>query len=244
MNKLDSKTKKTKKTKKKAEPEEPKEVVEEEEVQETDEEFANSLASILFQTSDTPPEKEKLRTIGLFGEINEETTGDAIASLLTLRQHGRKEQLSDPENPESELIITNEPMEIWISTWGGVATDMFALYDAMRIIREDCEISTIGMGKVMSAGVLILASGTKGKRKIGENCRIMMHSVISGHHGAIHNLENEMEEVRWIQDQHIKCLVKETDMTEKHLRKLLERKVNIYLTAQEAVELGIADEVI
>jgi ATP-dependent Clp protease protease subunit len=243
MKKLDKKTKKTKKAKE-IEEELPEQKTEEEQEAEEAEEFANSLASVLFQTSEAPPEKEKLRTIGLFGEINEENTGDAIASLLTLRQHGKKEELSDPENPESELITRYEPMEIWISTWGGVATDMFALYDAMRIVREDCDISTVGMGKVMSAGVLILAAGTKGKRKIGENCRIMIHSVISGHHGAIHNLENEMEEVRWIQDQHIKCLVKETHMTEKHLRKLLERKVNIYLTAKEAVELGIADEVI
>ena len=71
----------------------------------------------------------------------------------------------------------------------------------------------------------------------------MIHSVIGGHSGAIHSLENEMEEVRWIQDQYINALVEETNMTKKYLKKLLERKVNVYLTAQEAVELGIADEI-
>ena len=122
--------------------------------------------------------------------------------------------------------------------------DMFAIYDVMRLMREECDITTFGIGKVMSAGVLLLAAGTKGKRKIGANCRVMLHSVIGGSQGPIHSLENEMDEIRWIQDQHVKCLVEETNMSSRHLKKLLGRKVNVYLNAEEAVELGIADEVV
>ena len=121
---------------------------------------------------------------------------------------------------------------------------MRRFYDTMRMIRQECEIHTFGLGKVMSAGVLLLAAGTKGKRKIGKNCRVMLHSVIGGSHGSIHNLENEMEEIRFLQEQHIKCLIEETDMTKRYLNKLLNRKMNVYLTAEEAVELGIADEVV
>ena len=187
-----------------------------------------------------PPAKPKLRTIGLFGSIDEEMSAEIIASLLSLRLSGKEEVR---ESLDAEPVTTYKPIEMWISTWGGVAMDMFSIYDAMRLIREDCDIETVAMGKVMSAGVLLLAAGTKGKRKIGKNCRIMMHSVIGGHSGNIHNLENEMEEVRWIQDQHIRCMVDETDMSEKYLRKLLGRKVNVYLNAEEAVELGIADEI-
>ena len=187
-----------------------------------------------------PPAKPKLRTIGLFGSIDEEMSAEIIASLLSLRLSGKE---AVRESLDAEPVTTYKPIEMWISTWGGVAMDMFSIYDAMRLIREDCDIETVAMGKVMSAGVLLLAAGTKGKRKIGKNCRIMMHSVIGGHSGNIHNLENEMEEVRWIQDQHIRCMVDETDMSEKYLRKLLGRKVNVYLNAEEAVELGIADEI-
>ena len=122
--------------------------------------------------------------------------------------------------------------------------EMFAIYDTMRMIREECEIQTIGLGKVMSAGVLLLAAGNKGSRKIGKNCRVMIHSVIGGQHGPVHNLENELEEVKWIQEQYIDALKEETNMTKKYIKKLLERKVNVYLTAKEAVELGIADEVV
>ena len=121
---------------------------------------------------------------------------------------------------------------------------MFAVYDTMRMVRDDsCDVITTGIGKVMSAGVLLLATGTKGKRRIGANCRIMLHGVASGHVGQIYSLENELEEVRWTQDQYIKALAQETDMTQKYIKKLIERRVNVYLTAKEAVELGIADEI-
>jgi ATP-dependent protease ClpP protease subunit len=95
----------------------------------------------------------------------------------------------------------------------------------------------------MSAGVLIMAAGTKGRRKIGENCRVMLHGVASGHVGQIHNLENELDEAKWTQNRYVKALVKETDMTEKYIKKLFDRRQNVYLTAEESVELGIADEV-
>ncbi len=72
----------------------------------------------------------------------------------------------------------------------------------------------------------------------------MVHGVTGGHMGTIHNLENEMDEIRWLQDRYIDALVAETDMTKRFLKKLIERKVNVYLTAEEAVEYGMADEVI
>ena len=53
-----------------------------------------------------------------------------------------------------------------------------------------------------------------------------------------------MEEVRWVQDQYSKALCEETDLTPKMLKKLLSRNVNVYLTAREAVEYGIADIIV
>ena len=151
-----------------------------------------------------------------------------------------------PEDPESEEppVEESEPIKLMISTYGGSAADMFSIYDVMRIVRNECEIHTLALGKVMSAGVLLLAAGTKGKRFIGKHCRIMLHSVVGASHGAIHNLENEMDEIRWLQEQHIKCLVEETKLTRRELKRILNRKVNVYLTAEEAVKFGIADEIV
>ena len=96
----------------------------------------------------------------------------------------------------------------------------------------------------MSAGVLLLAAGTKGQRRIGANCRVMIHSVIGGSHGAIHDLENEMEEIKWMQERYIKILAQETKMTERYIKSLLKKKINVYLDAEKAVELGIADIIV
>ena len=233
-----------KKSKKKEEVVE--EVVEEQAEEEVSQEELDDLSNQIEALFMTAPEekKEELRIIGLIGEVSEERTTEVISSMLQLKQSGSKEVLEDPEKEDSPLVKVYDPFELWISTYGGSAMDMFAIYDVMRLMREECDITTFGIGKVMSAGVLLLAAGTKGKRKIGANCRVMLHSVIGGSQGPIHSLENEMDEIRWIQDQHVKCLVEETNMSSRHLKKLLGRKVNVYLNAEEAVELGIADEVV
>ena len=209
---------------------------EEPEVQESAEE---ELAALLQQAM-TQPESE-LRTAQLYGEIDDKMALDLISAFLILRESGREAVL---EEGEEEPSIIYKPFELLISTPGGTAVDMFSIYDMMRQIQDDCEIHTYGLGRVMSAGVVLLAAGTKGKRKIGANCRVMIHSVIGGHHGSIHNLENEMEEVRWIQEQYNKALCAETDLTPRMLKRLLSKNVNIYLTAQEAVDYGIADIIV
>ena len=235
------------KSKKKEEVEEVvEEAVEEQPEEEMSQEELHDLSNQIEALFMAAPEekKEELRIIGLIGEVSEERTTEVISSMLQLKQSGSKEVLEDPEKEDSPLVKVYDPFELWISTYGGSAMDMFAIYDVMRLMREECDITTFGIGKVMSAGVLLLAAGTKGKRKIGANCRVMLHSVIGGSQGPIHSLENEMDEIRWIQDQHVKCLVEETNMSSRHLKKLLGRKVNVYLNAEEAVELGIADEVV
>ena len=178
-----------------------------------------------------------LRTIGLFGDLDEEKVEDVCSGLLFL-QHTSKTIVPGEQEPKVK------PITFYVSTWGGDALGMFGIYDLMRMVREDCPIHTHGLGKVMSAGVLLLAAGTKGERRIGKHCRIMMHAVRGGHVGSIHSLENEMEETRWIQKQHIKALCEETDLTERQLKKMLNRNLDIYLTAEEAVNYGIADIIV
>ena len=185
-----------------------------------------------------------IRTVAVYGDVTEELAKEVVSGIWYLRATAKTEEPVDIEDPETDFEEVIRPLEMVISTNGGNADDMFAIYDAMRICREEVEIETLGIGKVMSAGVLLLAAGTKGKRKIGKHCRIMMHSVIGGHIGPMHQLDNEMKEIKAIQELHIKALCEETNMTEKQLRALLKKKVNIYLTAEEAVKYGIADVIV
>jgi ATP-dependent Clp protease protease subunit len=175
-----------------------------------------------------PPE---IRTMALFGDVDEEKSLDLIVGMLTLTEFTGKEPPYDP-------------IKFYISTYGGSADEMFSIYDMMSILKAQCEIETIGLGKVMSAGTLLLASGTKGKRKIGRHCRVMIHAVAAGSAGELHNMENEMKSIKHIQELYINALSRETHMTKRTIQKLLDRRVNVYLTAEEAVEYGIADEII
>ena len=195
-------TKKKRKTKKKDADQEAPEKIEEEK---TDGEIAKEIEEMLLLAQGLDNPKQKV--VSLYGDIDEENARDVVHAMRILESGFT----GDYESNKFELIV---------STNGGSALEMFSIYDTIRMIKEQAPVSTVGLGKVMSAGVLILASGTKGHRKIGKHCRVMIHGVASGYAGSIHSLENELEEVQWIS-----------------------RKVNVYLTAEQSVEYGIADEV-
>tara|TARA_R100001594_G_scaffold613_3_gene2460 strand:- start:9381 stop:10073 length:693 start_codon:yes stop_codon:yes gene_type:complete len=204
-----------------------------EESEELAEQSVEELTSLLSLPAETPP----CRLTGIYGELNEEKCSEAVYSLLLLKDAGR---IHDPETGEESYA----PIDFYISTYGGSAAEMFAVYDIMRDTRDECPIHTHGIGKVMSGGVLLLAAGTKGARKIGKNCRVMIHGVVSGQHGRLEDVENEFEEAKLTQRLYFRALAEETNMTEKYLKKMIERRTNVYLDAEEAVDLGIADIII
>ena len=228
-------SKKGKKTKKKSK----EEVAEEETSEESTEEIEQeeeappqqmSLMDLLGggQGADTP----EARSIMFVGEVTEERAADLISALLVLSQ---------TKAPDAERA---EPIKLYVSTYGGSADEMFGIYDVVNYCKKFCDIETIGLGKVMSAGTLMLASGTKGKRKLGKHCRVMIHAVNGGQVGDIHNLQNELEQTVSLQDSYIQALSHETNMTKRQIQTLINRKVNVYLTAEEAIEKGLADEIL
>ncbi len=182
------------------------------------------------------PEQEELQIpddpsmLFFMGEVNEENATNAIAAMMLY-----KETLSASEEAED--------LQMYISTHGGEADEMFAMYDIMKLVQRTNDIATVGIGKVMSAGVVLLAAGTKGKRKIGKNCRVMIHNVITGQMGAINTVEHEMKEVKRIQKAYIDALAENSNMTPTQIRKLMRRGENVYLSAEEAIKYGIADEI-
>lgn len=175
-----------------------------------------------------------LRVIGLFGTVEENKIAELIHGLLILNEM----------NKEAEEEEEKKPIDFYVSTYGGSADDMFALYDVMQLVKNDTEVHTIGVGKVMSAGVLILSAGTKGKRKIGRNCRVMIHGVAGGSSGILPNILNELTEMEKTQEQYFDCIAANSNLTKKKLKKMIKDKVNVYLTAEEAVEYGLADIII
>ena len=190
------------------------------------------------------PEAE-LRTINLYGDISEQKGAHVVAALLYLENTSHAVGNKNPQDPESEQVIVARSISMMVSTHGGTASDMFSILDVMDMVKDrTCDIETFGIGKVMSAGVPILAAGTKGKRKVGRNCRIMLHNVMAGSHGTIFSMENELEEIKWIQERYIETLANYTKLTPSKIKKLLKTQKDVYISAEEAIKMGIADEII
>jgi ATP-dependent Clp protease protease subunit len=187
----------------------------------------------------------ELRTINLYGDVTERKGSEVVAGLLYLENTAITQMLKDPKDPDSEILAISRPISLYVSTHGGSASDMFSILDIMDMIKKrSCNIETYGIGKVMSAGVPILAAGTPGKRKVGRNCRIMLHSVMAGTGGTIFNMENELEEIKWIQDRYIESLAGYTKMSKAKIKKMLKTQRDVYISAEDAIKLGIADEII
>ena len=202
----------------------------EEEVSETEEEAKQvTLVDLLGGSAeDAGPEG---RSIMFVGDVTEEKAADLISALLVLSQ---------TKDEEAERA---DDIKLYVNTYGGSADEMFAIYDVMNFCKQHCDIQTIGLGKVMSAGTLLLAAGTKGKRYLGAHARVMLHAVNGGHVGELHNLQNEMEQMSSLQESYIQAMSNETSMTKRQIQTLINRKVNVYLSSDEAIEKGLADEV-
>ena len=224
---------KEKKTKKKTkEKEQPKTPEETSEIQEE-----KPVVDVQALLSGMADEMES-RTMLLQGEVNEEKAGEIISGFLALAD------LKPPKGDLKEGEMPYDPITMYVSTYGGSADEMFAIFDIMNHCKKSCHIETIGIGKVMSAGTLILAAGTKGKRKISRNCRVMLHQVSAGTYGPLFNMTTEIDAIQSLQEQYISAMVSCTNLSKRKLKSLLNERVNVYLTAEEAIEYGLADEII
>lgn len=188
---------------------------------------------------------QDLRTINLYGDITEQKGADVVGALLFLENNSHALVPENIEDPNSKEILVARSISMMISTHGGSASDMFSILDVMEMVKErTCNIETYGIGKVMSAGVPILAAGSKGKRMVGKNCRIMLHNVMAGTGGTIFSMENELEEIKWVQERYIETLASYTKLTPSKIKKLLKAQRDVYISAEEAIKMGIADKII
>ena len=191
-----------------------------------------------------------MRMVSLYGDLDEKKGHEIVSDLFSFVEvkNVLERQLKEMDPKTRKQVVGQlshkDPIKFVISTFGGNAVDMFGIYDTVKMTEsEGIEVHTIGSGKVMSAGVLLLACGTKGQRKIGRNCRVMVHPVVGGAHGPSHDIQNEVEEILQTQQQYVECLANETKLSISRLNKLISEKRNIYLSAEEAVKYGIADKI-
>lgn len=164
------------------------------------------------------------RTVILHGEVNERSISNVIVQLLYLANQN------------------HDPIYLVLSTYGGAADEMMSLYDVIKFL--PCEIHTIALGKVMSAGILLLAAGEKGYRCIGRSARLMIHPAAGSFEGNVYELLAEVTEMKRVQDLMVVSLKRETKMTDKDLRTIMQVGHDYYLTPTQAIKMGIVDKII
>lgn len=165
------------------------------------------------------------RIIYFTGDVSEASVSQAIAAMFAMSKKDR-----------------TKPIYLVIETYGGSVDSMFSLYDAMKFV--PCPVHTIALGKVMSAGVLILAAGRKGERLIAPHARVMTHPAWGYIAGNVFELKNELLEMERQEKQWATAMSHETGMTLEKLNEINQRRGDQYLTPHECIELGIADKLL
>jgi len=165
----------------------------------------------------------KDRIIFLGGPVSDATANSIIAQLLFLASR-------DPE----------KDIQFYINSPGGVVTAGMAIYDTMQYVK--CPVSTVCVGLAGSMAATLLTAGTKGKRFALPNAEVLLHQVMGGITGEAIEVEITAKQIVKIKDKLNKILAKHTGQPLDRIEKDTDR--DFYLSAPEAKEYGIIDEVI
>lgn len=164
------------------------------------------------------------RIIFMGVQVDDTTADDIMAQLLVL-----------------ESLDPNRDVMMYINSPGGSMTAMTAIYDTMNYIQPD--VQTVCLGQAASAAAILLAAGTKGKRLILPNARVLIHQpAIDQGFGKATEIEIQAREMLRMREWLENTLVERTGQPLERVRKDIE--VDTFLTAQEAKDYGIVDEVL
>ena len=205
---------------------------EEEEVSE------HQAAMVMAALAGAAEEEPEPNTLGLVGDLNEESAQELYMGLVQL--NGGKIF----PNPPGEEEEAPEDIHFLISTGGGTVYDMFGIVDMMGIVKRRRDVSTLGTGKVFSAGVPLLASGTKGKRFVTRNARIMMHRGSAGNMGSTADIKVTHDEMRLMEDRMVQLIAENSKLSVGEIHNMFSKNTDEYFSAEEAIEMGLADEII
>jgi len=163
------------------------------------------------------------RIVFLSEEVNDTTASLVVAQLLYL----------EAQDPDKDI-------QFYINSPGGSVSAGLAIYDTMQYIKAD--VSTICIGMAASMGAFLLAAGAKGKRIALPNSEIMIHQPSGGFRGQATDIQIHAENILRTKEQLNKILAENTGKPIEVIREATER--DKFMTAQEAKEFGLIDNVI
>ncbi|HNW39044.1 MAG TPA: ATP-dependent Clp endopeptidase proteolytic subunit ClpP [Candidatus Omnitrophota bacterium] len=134
----------------------------------------------------------------------------------------------------------DKDINVYINSPGGSVTAGLAIYDTMQFIK--CDVATYCVGQAASMGAVLLAAGTKGKRFVLPNSRVMIHQPWGGAQGAAADISIQAKEILKLRDRLNEILAHHTGQTLEKIEKDTDR--DYFMSAQEARDYGLVDEVI
>jgi ATP-dependent Clp protease protease subunit len=164
----------------------------------------------------------KDRIIFLGGEIDDDVANTVVAQLLFLEM----------EDPDADICL-------YINSPGGSVTAGMAIYDTMQYIKP--QVRTVCIGMAASMGAFLLMAGEKGKRCALPNSEVMIHQPLGGASGQATDVQIRAEWLLKTKEKLIRMKAEMTGQPEEVIRRDLER--DHFLSAQEALEYGIIDEI-
>ena len=165
----------------------------------------------------------KERIIFLGTPIDDYVSSLIIAQLLFL----------EAEDSEKDIYM-------YINSPGGIVTSGFGILDTMNYIKPN--ISTICMGQAASMAAVLLSCGTKGKRMILENARVMIHQPLGGVSGQASDIEIHTKEILYLKDKLNNILSKNTGQSIKTIVRDTNR--DNFMSSDKALKYGLVDEII
>lgn len=163
------------------------------------------------------------RIIFLSGPIVERTASTVIQQLLYLQS-----------------IRRDQDVNLYINSPGGLVDQTLAIYDTMQFMGS--EVATYCIGQAASGAAIVLMAGTKGKRYILPNAKVMLHQPYGGITGQAEDIRIQADEVLRDKKRLNQIIAKCTGKDESRVREDTER--DRYMTAEEALEYGIVDEIL
>jgi len=163
------------------------------------------------------------RIVFLIGEISYQRAADVIMKMLYL-----------------DNLKRNSEISLYINSPGGSVDDTMAIYDTMRFVSSP--IATYCIGRAQSGAAIILAAGTKGKRHALPHAKVMLHQPWGGVSGQAADIKIQAEEILKAKAMISEILAKHTGQSAEKI--IAETERDRYMTADEAFEYGLIDEVL